>query len=266
MFKKLPLNLKEFDKLITDPFCIFEKKNFLEDELYNDLRNNFPKEELFEGFHENGKKIFLNNKQDKFFKFLKVNKIWNNFYKSVNNKTFVNLMIKLINEELKKIDNRKNIKNFFFHERYQNTLYKKFQRKILKLVNINNIRVGFEFSIIKRECFIPPHCDTENKLLSLMLYFPPSIKNQNFMIPENIGTNFYKIKQNSNKNLDTWKSKYLNDNDAKFFYDNYNIFYKSQFQENKLIGFIKNHRSWHDVTMFKENFLRRSLNINIFLI
>tara|TARA_Y100000389_G_scaffold186858_1_gene207695 strand:+ start:257 stop:1057 length:801 start_codon:yes stop_codon:yes gene_type:complete len=266
MLKNIPLNLKDFDKLILDPFCIFEKKNFLEQEFYDSLRNNFPQEELFEGYHENGKKIFLNNRQDKFFEFLKSNTVWSNFYKSINNKTFTNFMIKLINEELKKIEDRKNIKNFFFHKKYHNNLNKRFLRKIIKLLNFKNIRLGFEFSIIKQECFIPPHCDTENKLLSLMIYFPPQKKEQNLNFIENLGTNFFKINENFDKKLDSWKSKYLNAEDANIFYKNYNKFYHSKFEENKLIGFIKNNKSWHDVTMFKENFLRRSININIFLI
>lgn len=266
MIEKVPTNLSEFDELILEPFCIFEKKNFLDNKTYNDLRNNFPNEKLFEGFHENGKKIFLNNRQNRFFEFLKTNQIWSQFYNTVNNKTFINFMFKLIDNELKKIENRKKIKKYFFHQTFKNSLQERFLRKILKFINYENIRIGFEFSIIKKNCYIPPHCDTENKLLSLMIYFPPENKEENFDGIENFGTNFYKINKNSDTNFDKWESKYLDNKDTTNFHNNYSIFYKSKFEENKLIGFIKNHKSWHDVSQFDKNFDRKSLNINIFLI
>ena len=49
----------------------------------------------------------------------------------------------------------------------------------------------------------------------------------------------------------------------KDFFENYEVFYKSKFVENKLVGFIKNDKSWHDVSEFKRNFERKSLNINL---
>ena len=42
-----------------------------------------------------------------------------------------------------------------------------------------------KFSIIKKNCYIPPHCDTENKLLSLMVYLPPENNTNNL----ELGTN-----------------------------------------------------------------------------
>lgn len=255
----LPNELNKYDKTIYEPFCIFEKKNFLEFSIYQDLKKNFPDEKFFPGVHKNGKKIFLNNKHSEFYKFIDAN-IWGDFYYHFNKKDFLKNLVQLIKPQLKKIDNRNDVKNFYFDKKYSRGLYKKFFNKILKLINYKSIRLGFEFSIIKKNCFIPPHCDTENKLLSLMIYFPS--KDSNF---ENLGTNFYAEKKNSLINMDTWKSKYLDKEDFKKFYENYEIFYKSKFQENKLVGFIKNDKSWHDVTEFKEDFIRKSLNINLYL-
>ena len=78
-----------------------------------------------------------------------------------------------------------------------------------------------------------------------MIYFP---LNESY---ENLGTNFYSKKEDSKLNLDTWESKYLEKENFKAFYDNYEIFYKSKFEENKLVGFIKNDKSWHDVSEFQ---------------
>ena len=94
-----------------------------------------------------------------------------------------------------------------------------------------------------------------------MIYFPPE-NNFNY---ENLGTNFYEIKDPSNLNMNVWQSKYLNSENSKKFYENYKIFYKSKFEINKLVGFIKNEKSWHDVGEFKSNIARKSLNINLYL-
>lgn len=262
MINEIPKDLKEFDTFIEYPFCIFEKKNLLNQLDYNQLREKFPKEELFPGNHKNGNKIFLNNKHKEFYKFIKGN-IWNDFYNLFNNKDFIFFLVKLISPQLENIENRKNFNNFHFKEKYSNNIYFKLHKKLLSLINRQIIRLGFEFSIIKKNCYIPPHCDTENKLLSLMLYFPPEKKIS--LLNEDLGTNFYKKKDGSTKNFDIWKSKYLDTDNSKIFYENYENFFQSKFEENKLVGFIKNDKSWHDVSEFNSNICRKSLNINLYI-
>ena len=255
----LPNELNKFDKVIYSPFCIFEKNNFLKNSIYQKLKESFPNEENFKGVHQNGNKLYLNNKHDQFFEFIKDN-IWGDFYNNFNQKKFLKSLIELIKPELKKIENRINFKNYFFNKKFSQNIIKKITFKLLKKMNYRSIRLGFEFSIIKKNCFIPPHCDTENKLLSLMIYFPKD--ESNFL---DLGTNFYSKKKNATKNMDLWKSKYLEKGDIDEFYKNYEVFYKSKFEENKLVGFIKNNRSWHDVNKFQNDLHRKSLNINLYL-
>ena len=80
-----------------------------------------------------------------------------------------------------------------------------------------------------------------------------------------LGTNFYKQKNESKDNLDIWESKYLDKDNSKFFFANYENFFQSRFEENKLVGFIKNSKSWHDVSEFNQDVLRKSLNINLYI-
>ena len=255
----LPNNFEDFDNVIYSPFCIFEKKNFLENSVYEKLKENFPNEEKFQGIHQNGNKLYFNNKHDQFFEFIKGN-IWGDFYHIFNEKKFLTVLVDLIKPQLKNISNRRKFNNYFFNKKYSQNIIRKITNKLLRKLNYNSIRLGFEFSILKKDCFIPPHCDTENKLLSLMIYFP--MDKENFL---DLGTNFYSQKKNSKRNLDIWESKYLENENIQEFYKNYEIFYKSKFEENKLVGFIKNDKSWHDVSEFKKNIFRKSLNINLYL-
>ena len=94
-----------------------------------------------------------------------------------------------------------------------------------------------------------------------MIYFPKN-NTKDFL---DLGTNFYSKKSNSETNMDIWKSKYLDIKNSEKFYENYDVFYKSKFEENKLVGFIKNEKSWHDVTQFDNDIIRKSLNINLYL-
>lgn len=261
----IPKNLKDFDRLVKHPFCIFEKKNFLDDNLYRELFLNFPKEEYFPAVHVNGNKKFLNNKHKEFFKFIRGN-VWENFYEMFNSKKVCFLLINLIKDELYKIENRQNLKKLFFIKDYSNNIINNTIYKILKNINLDLIRVGFEFSIMKSNSFIPPHCDTENKILSLMIYFPPEDELYYASNYEKLGTNFYRKKDNQEANFDIWKSQYLDNNNSKNFFENYELFYNSKFERNKLTGFIKTNKSWHDVKKFEENLLRKSLNINLYLV
>lgn len=255
----IPNKLVEFDQVIYDPFCIFEMNNFFENHVYKDLNNNFPNEAQFEGIHQNGKKIFFNNKHENFYKFINSN-IWGEFYNHLNKKQEINKLIELIRPELQKIRNRNGLKKFLFTEKASRSIQKKIYNKLLKLLNYRSIRLGFEFSIIKKNCFIPPHLDTENKLLSLMIYFP--LKRNEY---SSLGTNFYLKKNDAPNKFDTWESKYLDKANVTDFYNNYEIFFKSKFEENKLVGFIKNDKSWHDFSEFKSDFVRKSVNINLFI-
>lgn len=264
MINELPINLREFSYFVENPFCIFEKKNFLPHNIYESLRDNFPEKEIFPGYHQQGKKIFFNNKHAKFEEFIKKN-IWCDFYEYFNNKEFIFYFIKLISQQLKFIENRKNIRNYKFNKKFSNNFSSKVLKKLLKLINYQNIRLGFEFSIISKDCYIPPHCDTENKLLSLMIYFPPKKKLYSPDEYLDLGTNFYDKKTDAKKDLNIWESKYLDKESSKTFYNNYKVFYKSKFEENKLVGFIKNDKSWHDVSVFTQDLLRKSLNINLYI-
>ena len=95
-----------------------------------------------------------------------------------------------------------------------------------------------------------------------MIYFPSINK----PFKNSLGTNFFKLKKNHKKNLDLWDSKLMDKQSADIFFDNYEIFYKSDFEKNKLVGFIKSKNSWHNVDLIDNDIERNSVNINFYLL
>ena len=110
----LPDKIENFDKFINSPIPIFEKKNFLNNELYDQLAASFPKEDLMTKKEHVGLKVSLNNDCPTFQKVVSNNEPWKTFYDNFNSKKTVFLFLDLIKSELDKIENRKNLKNFFF--------------------------------------------------------------------------------------------------------------------------------------------------------
>ena len=93
-----------------------------------------------------------------------------------------------------------------------------------------------------------------------MIYFPDSTQKGEV----SLGTNFFKSRK---KNLDIWKGDMLDEKNTKKFFENYEKFYTSKFEKNKIVGFIKSKNSWHDVSkIHTKSSSRKSLNINLNLI
>ena len=57
--------------------------------------------------------------------------------------------------------------------------YVKRLRKLKKILGIYDVRLAFEFSLMKNGDFIPPHNDTESKIISLMIYLQKNKKTKN---------------------------------------------------------------------------------------
>lgn len=262
-----PKIIKKLDISYKQPFVIFEKKNIFKKNKYQKLFNNFPGKKYFFKKDKKGGKLSFSNKDEIFFEFLKENEIWSNFYNEVNSPSFLNKFLKIIKKDLKNIDQRKKLKNFLYIDNdKRNTVSSKVKTKLKSLI-YTPVRIGMQFSLIKSGAFIPPHCDTKNKLLSLMIYFPEKkkiYKNKEIFL----GTNFFKKKNNLKKKLfDGWNSTLLSKKDTNFFFKNYDLFYKSKFEKNKIVGFLKNDKSWHNLDKFNlpATYFRKSVNINLYL-
>lgn len=106
--------------------------------------------------------------------------------------------------------------------------------------------------------------DGRKKLISLMLYFPDNLPDKDLnKKQQEIGTCFY---FNSRK-IEGSNIHLKNENEIKTLEETSEI-YQTPFVAKHLYGFIRNERSWHSVKRLniKDNYVRKSLNINMNLI
>ena len=238
------------------PFTIFKIDNFLDKDLYENLRLNFPplpNEELtdnknmklsFSDISQNYKKLIHNQiyfKQlndiiysEEFFSFF-FKSLFIKIIKARSSNIFELLKICRLPVSVKNLD-----ENFSF----------------LKKFFYNKIKISVQISYIKNNGFILPHVDNKSKLLSMMIYFPETDKREE----KDLGTNFYSYKKPN------FINKHIDGSDLENFKENSELIYKSRFDKNNLYGFVKNNFSWHSVSQvnLKKEYIRKSININFY--
>jgi hypothetical protein len=250
----LEINYKKLkiDFLYADKFYVFQIKNFLNKQTYEFINNNFPSLD---------KKLFRES-------FLK-------YSIASNSENYKELLLQ--NKNLKKINDllkETTLPRFFFKKLYFKIIKSNLNnysslKKLFKIPNFSesktifshNYETRIQYSILTNKAVINPHTDGKAKVLSLMLYFPDDKSKLSLAEQEKFGTDFYLSDQenyinNHINNIDEIK-KFKNEN---------KIICKTKFEKYHLYGFIRNAYSWHSVDEIQaENYLRRSININIFM-
>lgn len=262
MFKSKNINF-----IASKPFFIFEIKNFLNQNLYNNLNKNFP-------FRENHLKNLTDFKNGKFafdtttkiYKdLLQTNIYVKQLHELVYSKKFFNFFYKKL--FFKFISSRKNSKKHLLKLIRPPKLVSEINKDSIDYyLNIfTKIKIEIQYSYIKNLGKIVPHTDSGEKLLSLMLYFPDYEDKKNIELKKkekNYGTIFWDSNFSNFNNLHQEGINELN-----FTEDiNNKILYKTEFLGNNLQGFIKNPYSWHSVEPQNviENYVRKSININFY--
>lgn len=255
-------NLK-IDYILKKPFDIFKINNFYTDTIYNFISNNFPvlNSNQLNLITKYNNKYYFDSESEIYRSLLKSNKAVKFLHDSVYNKEFLNFFYN----------------KFFF---YFLIARKSFPLNLLTLLklkkynftnkNINSIRKIFflnikpiiEYSYIFNNGKVLPHTDNNNKLLSILTYFPENINNIKYKKKQNdLGTEFWISKIKNYENI------HLKENDEKKFRINNKLIYKAPFEGKTLYGFIKNEFSWHGVEQINmpKNYIRKSININLML-
>ena len=128
---------------------------------------------------------------------------------------------------------------------------------------VSNLETRIEYSFLTNNAVINPHTDAIKKMISLMLYFPNDNESISLDGQEKFGTEFWDSKNENYRN-----NHIQNIEDSRIFKKNNKLVYKAPFKKFHLYGFIKNKHSWHSVSRIEapDNYLRRSININIFFV
>jgi hypothetical protein len=220
--------------ILKEPFILFEIENFLDHQTYDALNKSFPKININKWRdHQDGKFGFDNDSDE--FKIILKNKLNELFFKKISSKKFQIFFFL----------------RFFLYYIQNRPRY--FLKNILPNFFLKKVKTKIQYSYILNNGFIHPHTDGTKKLISLMLYFPQTDKKEE----EELGTIFWKF------NKPNYNSERLDIDKLKNFEK-----IKLPFKKRNLYGFIRNPYSWHAVEKFniKENYVRRSININFNLI
>ena len=243
---------KDIINLINKPCVVFKSESFLENNFYDQIRENFPKYDQVLKLYPN--KNFRDNisfsSKSEYYSLLTKNEHLQKLNDIVMSKSFFKHFYKFFFFEFCKARNLNPIQLIRLirpacHNTNNNSFYNKF---------FNSVSVTIQYSYMPNNNGLTPHTDSHSKLLSLMLYFP----DKDYADQGNYGTQFW----NSDIKSIVTNHQY-GDLERKFKKDSTkNI--KTQFEENTLYGFIRNNRSWHTVEPLNidDSYIRKSININ----
>ena len=268
---------KKITKVIREDFYIFEADSFLPIDFYRALNKSFPEKSLLEAMALSTSKnnqyynrlvlkfnaSNLNKESDDFF--IK-NQEWGLFISLLTDKRFIYDALDLFG---KPISDHKGIKYYL-----RKNVYSKYVKKnptiVNKLVNklVNKVDINFTFSVSGPSEGLFTHTDSNNKLITLLLYFPE----KDWKTEYHGETSFFKLKNNVSRNKkNKWGllgKRNFHISDPKLvseFRESHDLLYKSKYKPNILAGFVKNDISWHaiDPITCPKNKLRRVFIINI---
>lgn len=239
------------------PFTIFKIENFLNDDLYENLRLNFPEIPKNDITDYKNLKYGFSNGSVHYKRILRENIYFRKFHNLVYSRNFFNFFYKKL---FSKILKARRDSLIHFVKLLRPSLFLDESTKDLspfKKYFFNKVKIGVSLSYIKNGGFIVPHVDGIGKLLSLMIYFPDT----NLQKEKTLGTSFYNYK------FKNFNNSHLQDDDLLKFNEEAKLIYKSKFEKNNLYGFIKNNLSWHTVDKIQfgdKNYWRKSININFY--
>mgnify|MGYP006087841429 CR=1 FL=1 len=245
----MKLSLKNKTFFLNKPYHLFEIDNFISNEDYKNLLKSFPSAEYFQGEDGSKAKDMFSSSDEKFNDFLEKNNNWKDFFESFNNDKFLrSAFFSTLNANLK-ARGMTALKMWTFNK--NNVLF--FLRPFFR-----ELQVTFMFSRIFKQKSILPHTDIPSKFLSMIYYFPDELWSEN----EGGNTVFWKSIKNKNK-WKNWENRHLKEDEYENFKADHSILHESKYQQNKLVGFVKNDISWHSVDTIrpKLNNVRNTLNI-----
>jgi hypothetical protein len=259
------LDHRNVEHIQIDPYRIFRVNGVYDEGFSQNLSSTFPGENDIAWFtNPKGNKRYLSNDHPSFFAFLAKHNEWRALYEFFASEGTIEFLYNLVRDGNVWRPGYQRKPWRISHDIRAPLLHSKTRRLRMILRNRVSSRVqvryGFEFSSLGEDASIPPHTDSESKLLSLMLYFPrPGAE----VAP--VGTEFYAPRQGRAWSVD-WNTGLLGEQEQQKFFKMHETFYQTEFVSNVLYGFVKSDRSWHGLKPVEKEYTpRRSVNINYFL-
>ena len=171
------LSKKNCSVLIKEPFTVFEIKNFLPKERFEELKNNYPTEKYFDDNEKLYNRRTLSNSDKKFSNYLSSNSCWKEFITDLESQEFIENAYYFSLIPNIKVRGISALRKWTIKER--NLITKIFRK----------VKWSFNFAIQKSNEKIFPHTDARSKFIS-MIYYLSDDNDQ-----ANCGTEFWRIKK-----------------------------------------------------------------------
>jgi hypothetical protein len=259
MTLELPDKLTSMSVYMTDPFIIFEQKGVLDALSYSDLADEMYSLDDFTHQYSKG-----GNKRRKTITPQNIAELQSGPLKNICHAFFSDVFFKWFTDTHLHFFEPPTVRPKKLH--LSPLLIRVFQRlRILVPQCYKFYQVEVEYSSISQNCFIPPHTDSKNKRLSLILYLnDPQKKQLDERLQKDLGTTFWSKKASASRELRAFDSSFIQNADRIEFEENYEPCHVSRYEPNKIVGFIKSDVSWHSVEPIKSNYDRRALVINVY--
>jgi hypothetical protein len=269
----LPETLEDASCFIDRPFVVFEVADFLPTTLYERLESTWPDDGSYQyDVLPNGEKLQLDSLDRDFGRFMRSNPDWRELYDYFRSPSTAHQLWALCEPHFgaRPAEERRPWRMVPTPKR--NALARA-RRRLSRIGRreggagtrppssgeATDVFLGFEFSILHEGARIPPHTDTPNKLLSLMLYFPAQGQEE---LP--LGTELYAAKSGRETSR-KWRMRKPDDDDAAEFLQHHETFMRLPFTAGSLMGFIKSDISWHGLAPVSPGPVgRRALVVNYF--
>lgn len=217
-------------------------ENFFERELYEKLRESFPKVDFFDDNSGYGKQKF-HNYASRFQKFVATEPLWNEVFRWFDSMEFIEDVRPLILDELERV------RGPVVRGEWIKTTY---STKDKYAKGQFPVAVTCEFSRLGRGSSVPPHTDSTAKLFSLLVYFAPDDWKKEY----GGGTDFYSTRNPK------WQSNWYNYQTG---FSAVNTVESWEYVPNRAVFFVKNENSWHGVRPLEcpADMSRNSFLVNI---
>lgn len=232
-----------------EPYPICYLPNFLGPAQYAELAETYPARELFHYSTNIGVKYSLSelNNADTYYRFLKENRAWGEFFEQVKSREFVTRIARFLKEH--HIDLR--LEDFA----YTRSLRYRRRGPIRRIFNTPVIRSRFEFSAMPAEAgSIMPHTDAPNKLITLVVSF---IRAGEWNEAAWGGGTSVVMPRD--------RTRVYNHFNQYLPFEDIDVLKTFPFVPNQCVLFIKTYNSWHSVQPMTgpASALRKTLTINI---